>query len=162
MTAESSSASLQSLSAASSDSLESVEGRGVSGGDVEAVKGSVESLRRMRNDAEQIMELDQYLASTSREIVGELAKILGLIDRRITVRNPTVEDGNVLLDSRGILIWDSGGGEMETLQLVELSPQELLTLLGELIPKMGEMVSDQKRRKEILSDSLIQILDSLQ
>lgn len=127
----------------------------------EVIRDRIESIRIVRNEAEQIKELDQHLTDTCHEIIDELSKILILVDEQIVLDDSLNDNNENILDPKGILIQKNSDGEISPIQLYKLNPLHLLSFLEEFIPKLRTVLNNKKRSKENLSENLVQILDSL-
>jgi hypothetical protein len=126
----------------------------------EIIRDRIESIRIVRNEAEQIKELDQHLADTCHEIIDELSKILILVDEQIVLSDSLDDKNENILDPKGILLQKNSDGEISPIQLYKLNPLHLLSFLEEFIPKLRIVLNNKKRSKESLSENLVQILDS--
>ena len=132
----------------------------------EKYEGDIKSIR---NDFEQISEINQSLSIVSHDIVEELTKILQLNGRVIRLENFD-EDTEVDVYPKGLVIIRREkkieapaivNEEVEPRPLADLEPPFLYAILRHLIPKLKESLDDRKRYGEKLLDELTRTRETL-
>jgi len=117
------------------------------------------ALKSIRNNAEQIREIDQSLAVASHEVVDELVKVLQLNNRILRLAN--LEGMEVTVYPKGFAIIKDIDGNVEPKPLAELEPPFLYAVLKQLIPKLKESLDEKKHSNESLLEELTKTHESL-
>jgi len=120
----------------------------------------VKTLEGIKNDVEQIHEIDQSLTVVSRDIVDEMMKVLQLNNEVLQLENFT-ESKEVIIYPKGIILIRSIDGDIEPRTLVDLEPPLLYAVLKQLIPKLKESLDDKKRSNENLLAELTKTHESI-
>ncbi len=118
------------------------------------------ALKGIRNDVEQIREIDQSLAVVSRETVDELINVLQLNNKVLRLEN-FAEGREILIYPKGLVLIRDIDGDIEPKPLVDLEPPFLYAILKQLIPKLKESLDDKKRADQNLLEELAKVRESL-
>lgn len=120
---------------------------------------TLKALKKIRNNIEQIREIDQSQVAVSREIVNETMKIFQLNNR--VIRLADFDGREIVIHPKGFALILSKDGNMEPKQLNDLEPAFLHMILKQLIPKLKESLDERKKSDQNLLEDLIKIRESL-
>jgi len=119
----------------------------------------LKDLKAIRNDVEQINELNQSLVRNCRDLAEEVIKILKLVRKTLVVE--VSEKAEMAVDPNGYMLLKAGDSPVKPLPLAELPPELMGRVLKKLMPKLRESLKEQRQAKEELASDLARIRESL-
>ena len=125
----------------------------------EAETDYLEDITAIRNDVEQINELDQTLVASCKDLAEEVTKVLKLIDKTLTI--DVSKKTKMTVTPNGYVLIKSEDESPKPSPLSELSPGLMNETLKRLIPKLRESLDEQRRKREELASDLARIRESL-
>lgn len=119
----------------------------------------MDDIKAIRNDVEQINELDQSLAVNCQDLAEEVTKILKINDKTLMI--DVSERVKVTVTPNGYVLLKVGDHPPKPSPLAKLSPKLMDKTLKKLMPKLRESLKEQRRSREELATDLTRIRESL-
>ena len=125
----------------------------------EVATNYIEDVKAIRNDVEQIGELDQTLTASCKDLAEEVMKILRLIDKTLVIE--VSKKMRMTVTPNGYVLLKSDDEAPRPAPLSELSPKLMDITMRKLMPKLRESLKEQRRKREELASDLARIRESL-